>query len=78
MKDLCSAFLSGVCLGTATLSAFLTGAALSETVSVGSLADLGAPSETLNTTGQKPTYQNRDVDGVAAMFIQRTLPLQSR
>ena len=70
MKDLCSAFLSGVCLGTATLSAFLTGAALSETVSVGSLADLGVPSETLNTTGQKPTYQNRTVDGVAAVHTK--------
>ena len=65
MKDLCSSFLSGVRLGAVTLSAILTGAALSETVSVGSLADLGAPSETLNTTGQKPTYQNRTVDGVA-------------
>ena len=59
MKDLCSAFLSGVCLGTATLSAFLTGAALSETVSVGSLADLGDPSQTINAIGQLPTYQNK-------------------
>ena len=65
MKKFCSSVLSGVRLGAATLSAILTGAASSETVSVGSLADLGAPSETLNTTGQKPTYQNRTVDGVA-------------
>ena len=64
MKDLCSFLLSGVCLGTATLSAIFTGVASSETVSVSSLADLEAPSETLNTTGQKPTYQNRTVDGV--------------
>jgi hypothetical protein len=42
MKDLCSSLLSGVCLGTATLSAIFTGAASSETVSVSSLADLGA------------------------------------
>ena len=70
MKDLCSSFLSGVRLGAATLSAILTGAASSETVSVGSLADLGAPSETLNTTGQKPTYQGRTVDGVAAVHTK--------
>ena len=70
MKDLCSSFLSGVRLGAVTLSAILTGAASSETVSVGSLADLGAPSETLNTTGQKPTYQGRTVDGVAAVHTK--------
>ena len=70
MKDLCSSFLSGVRLGAVTLSAILTGSASSETVSVGSLADLGAPSETLNTTGQKPTYQGRTVDGVAAVHTK--------
>jgi hypothetical protein len=43
-------------LGAAAVSA--------ATVSITTLADLGAPSETLNTTGQKPTYQNRTVDGV--------------
>lgn len=65
MKDLCSSLLSGVCLGIATLSAIFTGAASSETVNVSSLADLGAPSETRNTSGQFPTYQNRTVGGVA-------------
>ena len=65
MKDLCSFLLSGVCLGTATLSAIFTGVASSETVSVSSLADLGAPSETRNTSGQFPTYQNRSVGGVS-------------
>ena len=70
MKHFCSSVLSGVRLGTATLSAIFTGAALSETVSVSSLADLGAPSETVNTTGQKPTYQNRTVDGVAAVHTK--------
>ena len=64
MKDLCSSFLSGVRLGAVTLSAILTGAASSETVSVSSLADLGAPSETVNTTGQYSTYQNRNVGDV--------------
>ena len=64
MKKFYCSVRSGVRLGAVTLSAILTGAASSETVSVGSLADLGAPSETLNTTGQKPTYQNRTVDGV--------------
>ena len=64
MKNFYSSVLSGIRLGTATLSAILTGAASSETVSVGSLADLGAPSETVNTTGQYDTYQNRTVDGV--------------
>jgi hypothetical protein len=64
MKDLCSSLLSGVCLGIATLSAIFTGAASSETVNVSSLADLGAPSETRNTSGQFSTYQNRTVDGV--------------
>jgi hypothetical protein len=65
MKNLCSSLLSGVCLGIATLSAIFTGAASSETVNVSSLADLGAPSETRNTSGQFPTYQNRTVGGVA-------------
>ena len=65
MKDLCSSLLSGVCLGIATLSAIFTGAASSETVNVSSLADLGAASETRNTSGQFPTYQNRTVGGVA-------------
>ena len=65
MKDLCSFLLSGVCLGIATLSAIFTGAASSETVNVSSLADLGAPSETRNTSGQFSTYQNRTVGGVA-------------
>ena len=64
MKDLCSSLLSGVCLGIATLSAIFTGAASSETVNVSSLADLGAPSETVNTTGQYSTYQNRNVGDV--------------
>ena len=64
MKHFCSSVLSGVRLGTATLSAIFTGAALSETVSVSSLADLGAPSETVNTTGQYSTYQNRNVGDV--------------
>ena len=65
MKDLCSSLLSGVCLGIATLSAIFTGAASSGTVNVSSLADLGAASETRNTSGQFPTYQNRTVGGVA-------------
>ena len=70
MKKFYSSVRSGVRLGAVTLSAILTGAASSETVSVGSLADLGAPSETLNTTGQKPTYQGRTVDGVAAVHTK--------
>ena len=64
MNHFCSSVLSGVRLGAATLSAILTGAAISETVSVSSLADLGAPSETVNTTGQYSTYQNRNVGDV--------------
>ena len=68
MKKFCSSVLFGVRLGgAATLSAILTGAASSETVSVGSLADLGAPSETVNTTGQYATYSGRTVDGVAGV-----------
>ena len=67
MKSRSPSVLSGIRLGTATLSAILTGAASSETVSVGSLADLGAPSETVNTTGQYATYQNRTVDGVVTV-----------
>ena len=67
MKDICSSLLSAVCLGTSALSAFLTGAASSETVSVSALADLGEPSETVNTIGQSPTYQNRTVGGVEAV-----------
>ena len=67
MNHFCSSVLSGVRLGAATLSAILTGAAISETVSVSSLADLGAPSETVNTTGQYATYSGRTVDGVAGV-----------
>ena len=66
----CSSVLSGIRLGIATLSAIFTGAASSETVSVGSLADLGAPSETVNTTGQYATYSARTVDGVAAVHTK--------
>ena len=46
------------------ITALSTAAVSAATVSITTLADLGAPSETLNTTGQKPTYQNRTVDGV--------------
>lgn len=64
MKDMKSPVLSGACLGTTILSSILTGAASSETVSVTSLADLGVPSETVNTTGQFATYQNRNIGDV--------------
>ena len=50
-------------LGAVTLSSVLVSTALSETVSISSLDDLGAPSETINTIGQLPTYQNRTVGG---------------
>jgi hypothetical protein len=46
------------------ITALSTAAVSAATVSITTLADLGAPSETVNTTGQKPTYQNRDLDGV--------------
>ena len=49
------------------LSALLVGTASSATVSINTLADLGAPSETVNTTGQKATYLNRTVGGVEAV-----------
>ncbi|MDB4659066.1 hypothetical protein OAF07_02515, partial [bacterium] len=58
---------SKIFLGAATLSSALINTALSETVSVSSLADLGEPSETVNTIGQSPTYQNRTVGGVEAV-----------
>ena len=67
MNFRCPFVLPRVLLGTAALSAFLTGAASSETVSVSALADLGEPSETVNTIGQSATYQNRTVGGVAAV-----------
>ena len=65
MKKFYSSVRSGVRLGAVTLSAILTGAASSETVSVGSLADLGAPSQTVNEIGQLPTYQNKTLGEVA-------------
>ena len=46
------------------ITALSTAAVSAATVSITTLADLGAPSETVNTEGQKPTYQNRDLDGV--------------
>ena len=49
------------------LSALLVGTASSATVNINTLADLGAPSETVNTLGQSPTYQNRTVGGVEAV-----------
>ena len=52
------------------ITALSTAAVSAATVSITTLADLGAPSETINTTGQKPTYQNRTVDGVAAVHTK--------
>ena len=49
-----SFLISGLCLGTVSAA----------TISITSLAELGAPSETVNTVGQLSTYQNRTVDGV--------------
>ena len=46
------------------ITSLSTAAVSAATVSITNLADLGAPSETVNTDGQKPTYQNRDLDGV--------------
>ena len=46
------------------ITALSTAAVSAATVSITTLADLGAPSETVNTTGQYPTYSNRTVDGV--------------
>ena len=46
------------------ITALSTAAVSAATVSITTLADLGAPSETRNTSGQFPTYQNRTVDGV--------------
>ncbi len=46
------------------ITSLSTAAVSAATVSITTLADLGAPSETVNTDGQKPTYQNRDLDGV--------------
>ena len=51
MNFRCPFVLPRVLLGTAALSAFLTGAASSETVSVSALVDLGEPSESVNTIG---------------------------
>ena len=52
------------------ITALSTAAVSAATVSITTLADLGAPSETINTTGQKPTYQNRTVDEVAAIHTK--------
>ena len=52
------------------ITALSTAAVSAATVNITTLADLGAPSETLNTTGQKPTYQGRTVDGVAAVHTK--------
>jgi hypothetical protein len=52
------------------ITALSTAAVSAATVSITTLADLGAASETINTTGQKPTYQNRTVDGVAAVHTK--------
>ena len=49
------------------LSALLAGTASSATVNINTLADLGAPSETVNVIGQFPTYSGRTVAGVAAV-----------
>ncbi|MDA7498237.1 hypothetical protein N9255_00010 [bacterium] len=67
MKLRCPFVLPRVLLGTAALSAFLISNSSSETVSVSALADLGEPSETVNTIGQSATYQNRTVGGVEAV-----------
>ena len=52
------------------ITALSTAAVSAATVSITTLADLGAPSETINATGQLPTYQNRTVDGVAAIHTK--------
>ena len=52
------------------LSALLAGTASSATVNINTLADLGAPSEIRNALGQFATYQNRTVDGVAAVDVK--------
>jgi hypothetical protein len=52
------------------ITALSTAAVSAATVSITTLAELEAPSETINTTGQKPTYQNRTVDGVAAIHTK--------
>ena len=52
------------------ISSICVGAVSAATVNINSLADLGEPSETINTTGQTPTYQNRTVDGVAAVHTK--------
>jgi hypothetical protein len=41
------------------ITALSTAAVSAATVSITTLADLGAPSETINATGQLPTYQNK-------------------
>jgi hypothetical protein len=65
VKHLASSVSPKIFLGAATLSSVLVSTALSETVSISSLDDLGASSETINAIGQLPTYQNRTFDGVA-------------
>ena len=49
------------------ISSICVGAVSAATVNINSLADLGEPSETVNTIGQSATYQNRTVGGVAAV-----------
>ena len=49
------------------ITALNTVAVSAATVSITTLADLGAPSETVNTTGQYATYSGRTVDGVAGV-----------
>lgn len=52
-----SFLISGICVGAVSAA----------TVNINTLADLGEPSETVNTIGQSATYQNRTVGGVAAV-----------
>ncbi|MDB4456100.1 PEP-CTERM sorting domain-containing protein [Akkermansiaceae bacterium] len=52
-----SFLISGICVGAVSAA----------TVNINTLADLGEPSETVNTIGQSPTYQNRTVGGVEAV-----------
>jgi hypothetical protein len=48
------------------ITALSSAAVSAATVSITTLADLGAPSETLNTTGQKADVSKSDFDGVRA------------
>ena len=52
-----SFLISGICVGAVSAA----------TVNINTLADLGEPSETVNTIGQSATYQNRTVGRVEAV-----------